>query len=116
MLILSRRESECIHLGDDIVLTIVRVSGEKVRIGVEAPPHVKILRNELELSKSIQTSSESEPSEVTDSTKIAAQMDMIPLPEKSGQDLPGQATSEAPQLQTPPPAVRKVPIQVKRAA
>ncbi len=49
MLILSRRESESVHLGDDIVLTIVRVSGEKVRIGIQAPPHIKVLRNELEL-------------------------------------------------------------------
>jgi carbon storage regulator len=50
MLILSRRESERVHLGDDIVLTIVRVNGDKVRIGVEAPPHIKILRTELEVS------------------------------------------------------------------
>jgi carbon storage regulator len=50
MLILSRRESERVHLGDEIVLTIVRVNGDKVRIGVEAPPHVKILRTELEVS------------------------------------------------------------------
>ncbi len=49
MLILSRRESESVHLGDDIVLTIVRVSGEKVRIGIVAPPHIKVLRNELEV-------------------------------------------------------------------
>lgn len=49
MLILSRRESESVHLGDDIVLTIVRVSGEKVRIGIQAPPHVKVLRNELDV-------------------------------------------------------------------
>jgi carbon storage regulator len=50
MLILSRRESERVHLGDDIVLTIVRVNGDKVRIGVEAPSHIKILRTELELN------------------------------------------------------------------
>ena len=50
MLVLSRRESERVHLGDDIVLTIVRVNGDKVRIGVEAPPHIKILRTELEVS------------------------------------------------------------------
>jgi carbon storage regulator len=49
MLILSRRESESVHLGDDIVLTIVRVSGEKVRIGIQAPSHIKVLRNELEV-------------------------------------------------------------------
>jgi len=49
MLILSRRESESVHLGDDIILTIVRVSGEKVRIGIQAPAHIKVLRNELEI-------------------------------------------------------------------
>ena len=51
MLILSRKESECIHLGDDIVVTIVRVNGDKVRIGVQAPSHVKILRTELEVAR-----------------------------------------------------------------
>ncbi len=49
VLILSRKASECIHLGDDIVLTIVAVGNDKVRIGVQAPPGVKILRSELEL-------------------------------------------------------------------
>jgi carbon storage regulator len=50
MLILSRRESERVYLGEDIVLTIVRVNGDKVRIGVEAPPNIKILRTELEIA------------------------------------------------------------------
>lgn len=49
MLILSRKASECIHLGDDIVLTIVAVGNDKVRIGVQAPPGVRILRTELEV-------------------------------------------------------------------
>ena len=49
MLILSRRESESICLGDDIVLTIVAVGRDKVRIGVTAPAGVRILRNELEI-------------------------------------------------------------------
>ncbi|MFM7738380.1 MAG: carbon storage regulator, partial [Planctomycetota bacterium] len=37
MLVLSRKESEKIKLGDSIVLTIVRVSGDRVRLGIEAP-------------------------------------------------------------------------------
>ena len=49
MLILSRRESECIHLGEDIVLTSVSLGNDKVRIGVQAPPGVRILRSELEV-------------------------------------------------------------------
>jgi carbon storage regulator len=48
MLVLSRKESEKIMLGDEIVLTIVRVSGDRVRLGIEAPSDMLILRTELE--------------------------------------------------------------------
>jgi carbon storage regulator len=47
MLVLSRREQERIRLGDSIVVTILRVSGERVRIGIEAPPEVAVVRDEL---------------------------------------------------------------------
>lgn len=48
MLVLSRKESERIKLGDSIVVTVVRVSGDKVRIGIEAPPDLLVLREELD--------------------------------------------------------------------
>jgi len=48
MLVLSRKQAERIRLGDSIVVTIVRVSGDKVRLGIEAPPDVIVLRDELE--------------------------------------------------------------------
>ena len=48
MLVLSRKESERIRLGDSIVVTVVRVSGDKVRLGIEAPPDVLVLRDELQ--------------------------------------------------------------------
>jgi carbon storage regulator len=48
MLVLSRRESERIRLGQSIVITVVRVAGDKVRLGIEAPPEVVVLRDELE--------------------------------------------------------------------
>jgi carbon storage regulator len=48
MLVLSRRERERIKLGDSIIVTVVRVVGDKVRLGIEAPPHVLVLRDELE--------------------------------------------------------------------
>jgi carbon storage regulator len=47
MLVLSRKESERIRLGDSIVVTIIRVSGDKVRIGIDAPADVLVLRDEL---------------------------------------------------------------------
>jgi len=48
MLVLSRKESQRIRLGDAIVLTIVKISGDKVRVGIEAPSDVLVLRDELE--------------------------------------------------------------------
>ena len=48
MLVLSRRERERIRLGDSIIVTVVRVAGDKVRLGIEAPPHILVLRDELE--------------------------------------------------------------------
>ena len=50
MLVLSRRESQRIRLGESIVLTIVRVNGDRVRVGIEAPPDVHVRRAELEPS------------------------------------------------------------------
>jgi carbon storage regulator len=48
MLVLSRKESQRIRLGDSIVVTIVKISGDKVRVGIEAPAEVLVLRDELE--------------------------------------------------------------------
>jgi carbon storage regulator len=48
MLVLARRETERIQLGESIVLTVVRVSGDRVRLGIEAPADVRVLRAELE--------------------------------------------------------------------
>ena len=48
MLVLSRKESQRIRLGDSIVLTIVKVAGDKVRVGIQAPSDVVVLRDELE--------------------------------------------------------------------
>jgi carbon storage regulator len=51
MLVLSRRESERIRVGESIVVTVVRLGGDKVRIGIEAPSDVLVLRDELESHK-----------------------------------------------------------------
>ncbi|HMO15684.1 MAG TPA: carbon storage regulator [Pirellulaceae bacterium] len=48
MLVLSRRESETIKIGDEIEITLVRVSGDRVRVGIKAPTNLLILRGELD--------------------------------------------------------------------
>ena len=47
MLVLTRKESQRILVGDNITITIVRVDGNRVRIGIEAPPEVAIHRSEI---------------------------------------------------------------------
>ena len=48
MLVLSRKETQRIRVGDSIIVTIVKVTGDKVRVGIEAPSDVLVLRDELE--------------------------------------------------------------------
>ena len=48
MLVLSRKETQRIRLGDDIMITVVRIGGDKVRLGIEAPKDMLVLRDELE--------------------------------------------------------------------
>ncbi len=48
MLVLSRKETQRIRLGEDIVITVVRIGGDKVRLGIEAPRDMLVLRDELE--------------------------------------------------------------------
>lgn len=50
MLILSRKVGETLYINDDIEIKIVEVSGDKVRLGIEAPKDVKVLRSELRLT------------------------------------------------------------------
>jgi carbon storage regulator len=47
MLVLSRQRDESIIIGEDIVITIVDIRGEKVRLGISAPPHVPVHRKEV---------------------------------------------------------------------
>lgn len=47
MLVLSRREGEAIRLGDDILVTVVRITSQAVRIGIVAPPEKVVVREEL---------------------------------------------------------------------
>ena len=47
MLVLSRKRYEAIQIGDNIRITVVRIGGDKVSLGIEAPKHINIARTEL---------------------------------------------------------------------
>jgi carbon storage regulator len=50
MLVLSRQPSERIFIGDDIVVTVCEIRGSKVRIGIEAPKTVTVMREEVAMT------------------------------------------------------------------
>jgi carbon storage regulator len=47
MLVLSRKQSEKLFIGEDICVTVVRLGDGQVRLGIEAPRAVSIVRAEL---------------------------------------------------------------------
>lgn len=47
MLVLSRRTNEKIVIGDQITITVLGTRGDQVRIGIDAPAEVTVLREEL---------------------------------------------------------------------
>ena len=47
VLVLTRRPGERIHIGEDILLHVVRIQGGRVRIGIDAPAHCRVIRAEL---------------------------------------------------------------------
>ena len=50
MLVLSRKQQETICIGPNIRVTVLKVKGRSVKIGIEAPPGMHILRQELTVS------------------------------------------------------------------
>ena len=47
MLVLTRKELESICIGDEIIVTVTEVRGGRVKLGIEAPRHVRIDRQEI---------------------------------------------------------------------
>lgn len=47
MLVLTRRPGESVMIGDDVVVTVLEVRGDVIRIGIRAPRHVQVHREEV---------------------------------------------------------------------
>lgn len=55
MLVLSRKKAERICIGDDVFIEVVAVKGDKVRLGITAPHHIPVDREEILQAKLAQS-------------------------------------------------------------
>lgn len=72
MLVLSRKEGESLVIGNDVVVTVNRISGNRITLGIQAPRHVRIVRGELEPK-------DAEPREAADAPNGVAESEMTYL-------------------------------------
>lgn len=61
MLVLSRKVGERIWIGEDIAVTVVRITGGGVRIGIEAPEELAVVREELKKKMEALEAQEEDP-------------------------------------------------------
>ena len=103
MLVLSRRLGERIVIGDDIVITVLEVRGEVVRVGVDAPRHVQVRRQELlvELAETNRAAASPRPDAIAGLARLAG------LAGSTG-DRPASAPARAP-VPRPPQTPRPAP-------
>jgi carbon storage regulator len=68
MLVLSRHRDESIMIGDNVMITIVDIRGDKVRLGIEAPQEIPVHRQEVyeAIKRENQKAARINPSEITD--------------------------------------------------
>ena len=66
MLVLTRKVQQQIQIGDKVTITIVRVKGQTVRVGIEAPKDVRVIRSELTALTQVESRSASKSNAAED--------------------------------------------------
>ena len=89
MLVLSRRVGERLVIGDDIVVTVIEVRSDGVKLGIDAPRHVRVHRAEV---LDALTASNADAVAADDST-VAALRKLVPAPPAQPATDPSTATS-----------------------
>lgn len=64
MLVLTRKQQQQIQVGEGVTITILRIKGGSVRIGIEAPSDVRIIRSELSPHDTEETPEDTTPAEL----------------------------------------------------
>jgi carbon storage regulator len=63
MLILTRRSGETVHIGDDVMVTVLAIKGNQVRIGIKAPRSIAVDREEIFERKRTEGAARQSPAE-----------------------------------------------------
>jgi carbon storage regulator CsrA len=98
MLVLSRKQDQEIIIGDNIKIKVLRVKGNTIRLGIEAPREVKVVRGELPAVPKVTESSgptDAEAANVTvvfsnDSKSRRTNMDIIPFADSKDSSHPAK--------------------------
>ncbi len=75
MLVLTRKLQERIRIGDNITITVLRVKGNTVRVGIEAPRDVRVVRAELPPKQRVESNA-GQPVEALTTTSDAGARDV----------------------------------------
>ena len=85
MLVLTRKQQEKIHIGENITITVVRIKGNTVRVGIEAPRDVRVMRGEVD----------TKDASSVESTELTIDTDQT-RPSEGGPDTGGEETIDKP--------------------
>lgn len=101
MLVLTRKLQQQIKIGDNIVLTILKVKGQTVRVGIEAPRDVHVVRSELPpTAAASQSEADAEPTSSQPSTQQPMEFTLV---------LDDEATSDDDRVAPKSPATPRLP-------
>jgi carbon storage regulator len=100
MLVLTRKLMEKLFIGDDICVTVVRLEGGQVRLGIEAPREVTVVRAEL-VPERVRAYRASHRVQGPSHNHATGHPDPAPSPPKSPTPTPGAGRAEAP-VRIPP--------------
>jgi carbon storage regulator CsrA len=70
MLVLTRKANQQIQIGENVVITVLAVKGNSVRLGIEAPREVRVVRGELERKENAALAETPVPAEVFDAVEM----------------------------------------------
>ena len=104
MLVLSRKKDQTLVIGDDIEITVIDIQGDQIRLGVDAPRHVKIFRKELyqeiqeENRKAAKAASSVTPAELSDMLHLGGRTAHAPLVDRPAHAPLGERTAHTPHI------------------